>query len=98
MDFSQTKKYISAICKLIEHITKAELTKYGYKVVMNYLNESPEPDHSAKARYAITKYIMKKIPELDEIKQKNKSGRQLDEVDHLILKMEYEADRLNQLS
>ena len=95
MNNAQTKRFLSSLCKLIEHINKAELTKYGYQVVLNYLDECPEPDYSAKARYVVAKYVMKNIPSLEAIRQKNSSGARLDDIDHLVLKLEYEADKLN---
>lgn len=98
MDSTQTKRYITAICTLIEHINKAELTKYGYKVILNYLDECPENGHSEKARYAIEKYICKNIPTLEAVRQKHDAGMRLDEVDHLILKIEYEAEKLDHMA
>jgi hypothetical protein len=46
-----------------------------------------------KARTAIWKYTQTVLPSFESIRQKSTSQK-LDRLDHLVLKMEYEASRL----
>lgn len=89
-------RFISSVCKVIEHLTKAEITKQGYKLVLNYLDEYSSQSLAACGRKAITKYTAKDIPTLEEIKINHSRGK-FDELDKLVLKMEYEANKLGTL-
>ena len=93
MNISGSKRYINSICRIIEHKTKAELTKHGYKLILNYLDEFEGINFSERARYVIKKYISIDIPSLSEIREKHKKTK-IDELDRLVLKMEYEAEKL----
>lgn len=81
-----------AIFNVIEYLTKAELTDHGKKLVITYFNESPRMHPGEKAREAITRYTVEELPTLEKIREKSVS-QELDELDHLILKMEYQAGR-----
>ena len=81
-----------ALFAVIEHITRAELTNQGKKLVIAYYNESKSPRPVDKAREAITRYTVEPIPTLAEIREKSKS-RELDPLDHLLLKMEFRAGK-----
>jgi len=72
-----------------------ELRTTSKKVILNYLNESRHPELIYRARGAIVRYIQEDIPSLDEIREKSRVT-ELDAVDHLILKLEYEAQRLQE--
>ena len=91
---TDTKKYVQSVCNVIEHLTRAELTKQGYKLVVNYLQEAADLPLSACARYAIHKYSSKEIPTLEEIRARHRSGAAIDALDDLILRMEFEAKQL----
>lgn len=95
MDASGAKKYLNSVIKIIEHLTKAEITKYAYKIIINYFDEFFDEDYSVCARDVVKKYLIKDIPLLEEIRQKHKKTGKLDELDRLVLKMEYEAEKLN---
>ncbi len=90
----ETDRYLRAIFNLIESIIHIELSDQGRGVVENYLDTAAAQDMAEKARYAIYRYTQIELPSLDEIRAKNKS-ESLSKMDHLILKMEYEAKRLN---
>ena len=91
---TNTNKYVQSVCNVIEHLTRAELTKQGYKLVVNYLQETADMAFSDCARYAIYKYVSKEIPTLEEIRARHRSGSRIDELDDLILRMEFEAKQL----
>lgn len=79
-----------AIFAVIESLTKAELSDQGKKLIINYYNESPGKNSAEKAREAITRYTIEPLPSLDQIRAKSKT-QELDELDHLLLKLEYQA-------
>jgi len=72
-----------------------ELRNTSKKVILNYLNESHHPELIKRARYAVTRYIQDDIPSLEEIREKS-HHTELDGLDHLILKLEYEARQLQE--
>ncbi len=94
MNAGNAKKFVNSVIKIVEHLSRAEITKYAYKIILNYLDEYDEYDYSACARYTIKKYLTRDIPTLEEIRQKHKATGRLDELDRLVLKMEYEAEKL----
>lgn len=94
MNAGNAKKFVNSVIKVIEHLSRAEITKYAYKIILNYLDEYDEYDYSACARYTVKKYLSRDIPTLEEIRQKHKAAGRLDELDKLVLKMEYEAEKL----
>jgi len=86
------QQFQHAIFAVIEHLSKAELTDHGRKLVINYYNESVMKSPVEKAREAITRYISEPLPSLEQIREKS-AHQELDELDHLILKLEYFAGR-----
>jgi len=85
--------FLNALFNLVEELTGMELRTTSKKVILNYLNESRHPQLVYRARAAIVRYIQDDIPTLDEIREKSQHT-ELDAVDHLVLKLEYEAQRL----
>jgi hypothetical protein len=84
------EKYMISIFKIIEYLTKSELTITSKQLITSYLKESKHDKHADMARAAIQRYTQNRIPSLESIREK--SQRQtLEALDHLILKMEYEA-------
>jgi hypothetical protein len=86
------QEYLDSIYRLVEHIIEHELLDTSKRLLINYIERSPEPTMAEKARAAVVRYLQKSIPTLDEIRSKSKTT-DLNELDHLILKMEYEARR-----
>jgi len=78
MNPGNAKKFVNSVIKIIEHLTKAEITKFAYKIILNYLDEYDEYDYSACARYTIKKYLSRDIPSLEEIRQRHKAAGKLD--------------------
>jgi hypothetical protein len=89
----KTDRYLRSVFTLIENIIHIELSDQGRGVIENYLDTAAAVDMAEKARYAIFRYTQIELPSLDEIRQKNKN-ESLSDMDHLILKMEYEAKLL----
>ena len=77
----------------VEPHIKIEMTDQGRAVVENYLQNAGAEDYAGKARYAIFRYTEVELPSLDDIREKNKKDT-LSEMDHLILKMEYESKQM----
>jgi hypothetical protein len=90
-----TDRYLRAIFTIIEHLIRIELSDQGRGVIENYIESAAANDMAEKARYAIFRYTQAELPSLDDIRKKNKT-ESLDMMDHLILKMEYEAKQLNE--
>lgn len=85
--------YLRSIFSIIERVIKIEMTDQGRGVVENYLDSAAAEDYAEKARYAIFRYTEIELPSLEDIRRKNKT-EPLSEMDHLILKMEYESKQL----
>ncbi len=85
--------FLLSIFAVIENLNKSELTNTSKKLIINYVNEASGEGMAQKARTAIWKYTQTVLPSLESIRQKSTSQK-LDRLDHLVLKMEYEASRL----
>jgi hypothetical protein len=86
------KAYLNSVYRVIEHIIGKELLDTSKRLIANYIEGSREMSLAGKARGAITRYLQADIPTLDELRKKTKVS--LNKLDHLVLKMEYEADLL----
>ena len=84
--------FLLSIFAVIEHLNKSELTNTSKKLIINYVNEASGEGMAQKARAAIWKYTQTVLPSLESIRQKAASQK-LGRLDHLVLKMEYEASR-----
>lgn len=85
--------FLLSIFAVIEHLNKSDLTNTSKKLIINYVNEASGEGMAQKARTAIWKYTQTVLPSLDSIRQKSTSQK-LDKLDHLVLKMEYQASRV----
>ena len=87
------EKVLRVVFKIIELINETELKNYSKNLVHAYFKESTFRSAIGKAREAIIRHTQfKELPTLKEIQEK--SVDQLDELDHLLLKLEYEAKRI----
>ncbi len=86
--------YLRSVFTIIEKIIHIELSDQGRGVIENYLDTAGADDFAEKARYAIFRYTQLELPSLEDIREKNKTG-ELNEMDHLILKMEHESKQLS---
>ena len=78
-------------------MNKQELRTTSKKLIINYIKESLQVSHVAKAREAIERYTNAELASLAEVQAKNEQGglASLNEVDHLILRLEFEGQRLD---
>ncbi len=81
---------------MVEHVTRMELRNTSKTLLLNYINESAESTLIERAREAVSRYIQEDLPSLEEIQAKNQAGEELNELDHKILKMEFEARRFEE--
>jgi hypothetical protein len=86
--------FLLAVFGIIEHLTRSELTTTSKKLLIAYLNEASGQSFSERARGAVRRYAQTVLPSLDNIREKSRTV-ELDELDHLVLKLEYEASRLS---
>jgi hypothetical protein len=85
---------MSAVFELVEHLTKSELTNIAKTLIYNYFSGSERPTTRERAREAVFRYAQcKSLPTLNEIRKKTRE--QLDKLEHLVLRMEYEGMRLD---
>jgi hypothetical protein len=87
--------FLLALFAIIEHLNKSELTTTSKKLIINYINEATGKAPVDKAREAVRRYTETVIPTLESIRTKSRTVK-LDKLDHLVLKLEYEASRLPQ--
>ena len=73
-----------------------ELRNTTKNILLNYINESPRPTLAERAREAVQRYIQEEIPTVEEIRDKDQAGLELNQLDHKILKMEWEARRFEE--
>lgn len=88
-----TAKYLRSVIELAENIVHMRLSDQGKAVIENYIDSAAEESMSGKARNAIYRYTQYELPTLDQLREKNKT-QELSQIDHLILKMEYEAKQV----
>jgi hypothetical protein len=85
--------FLIALFAVIEHVTRSELTTTSKKLLMAYVKEAPGESHADRARAAVQRYAQVVLPTLDAVRAKSRT-KKLDALDHLVLKLEYEASRL----
>ena len=85
--------FFNSLFEIVEFLAKDVMTNTSKRLLMAYVREAPEETTAAQARSAIKRYIQKEVPSLEEIREKSKT-EELSKLDHLVLKMEYEASRL----
>jgi hypothetical protein len=85
--------FLLSIFAIVERVNKSELTTTSKKLIIAYVNEATGETMIAKARGAVHRYTQTVLPSLESIREKAKTQK-LDPLDHLVLKMEYEASRL----
>jgi hypothetical protein len=85
--------FLIAIFAIIEHLNQSELTTTSKKLIINYVNEAADQSAVEKARAAVRRYTQIVLPSLESLREKAKT-KKLDTLDHLVLKLEYEASRL----
>jgi len=85
--------FLLALFAVIEHLNKSELTTTSKKLIINYVNEARGEALVQRAREAVRRYTETVLPSLEGIRTKAKTVK-LDKLDHLVLKLEYEASRL----
>ncbi|MBN2352132.1 MAG: hypothetical protein JXD23_06130 [Spirochaetales bacterium] len=85
---------MSAVFDLVEHLTKSELTNIAKTLIYNYFAGSERPTARERAREAVFRYAQcKSLPTLNDVRKK--SREQLNKLEHLVLRMEYEGMRLD---
>ena len=95
-----TDRLLNIAYSIIELVNRQELRVTSKKLVINYLHESLHVAYTAKAREAIERYVNEDpLATLEEIRRKHETLGMagLNEVDHLLLKLEHEGRRLDEL-
>jgi hypothetical protein len=87
------QSYLISIFNVVEHLIGKDLPETGKRLIINYIQSSREVSPASRARGAVTRYLQADIPSLEEIREKSRASK-LSKIDHLVLKMEYEADKL----
>jgi len=88
--------FLLAVFGVIEHLNQSELTTTSKKLIIAYLNGTSGASFADRAREAVRRYSQTVLPSLESIKEKSRTV-ELDELDHLVLKLEYEASRLSKI-
>jgi len=86
--------FLLAVFAIIEHLNKSELATTSKKLIIAYVNEADGEELVVKAREAVRRYTETVLPSLESIRTKARTVK-LDKLDHLVLKLEYEASRLH---
>jgi len=84
--------FLLSVFAIIDHLNKSELTTSTKKLILAYIDEAGGGTNSEMARKAVYRYARVVLPSLDGIREKSRTVK-LDKLDHLVLKMEYEASR-----
>ncbi len=88
--------FLLSLFAVIEHLNKSELNTTSKKLIIAYLNQSSGVSYSDRARIAVRRYCDTVLPSLDAIREKSRTV-ELDALDHLVLKLEFEASRLSKM-
>ncbi len=86
--------FLLAVFAIIEHVNKSELPPTSKKLIVAYVNGASEESMVEKARTAVRRHSHIVLPSLESIREKART-KKLDALDHLVLKLEYEASRLS---
>lgn len=89
------RKFITSIFNIIEFLLETELTVTSKQLVIRYLDNSTELKHADKARQVIGRYTQSQVPSLETIREKSKQ-QELTALDHLVLKMEFQAKKMDE--
>jgi hypothetical protein len=92
-DAMSEMSFLLAVFAIIEHLNKSELTTTSKKLIIAYVNDANGEALVDKARDAVRRYTETVLPTLERVRTKAKTVK-LDKLDHLVLKLEYEASRL----
>jgi hypothetical protein len=84
--------FLLSVFAIIDHLNKSELTTTTKKLIMTYIQEAPGATPAEKARSAVYRYAHVVLPALEALREKSRIAK-LDKLDHLVLKMEYQASR-----
>ena len=84
--------FLLSMFAIIEYLNKSELPSTSKKLLIAYVKESTDEAPADRARAAIRRYTETVLPSLDSIRKKAQT-KKLDKLDHLVLKLEYEASR-----
>ena len=87
------RSYLGALFAVVEQVTRSELTTTSKKLLIAYVNEAPGDTLIQKGRAAVKRYAQADLPDLDSLRRKAATSK-LDKLDHLVLKLEFEASRL----
>jgi hypothetical protein len=88
------RAFYQTVFDLVEHLSKMQLSDSSRHLIVTYVQDAAADDASGSARAAIRRYLdlREELPTLADIRARNKTGP-LSSLDHLVLKMEYEATR-----
>jgi hypothetical protein len=77
---------------LVEHLSKMQLSDSSKHLIVSYVQGASGENASENARAAIRRYLdlRQELPSLADIRARSRNGP-LTALDHLLLKMEYEA-------
>ncbi len=85
--------FLNAVFAVIEEITRAELTATSRRLIISYMNESPQSPLVERARSAITRYTQKEMPTLEDLRARS-AGQRLQPEERALLRVGEEASRL----
>lgn len=86
--------FLLSVFAVVEFVTESQLRNTSKNLIRSYMAQSGLLTPIERARYAVSRYTMTDIPSLESIKKKSRT-ESLTPIDHLVLKMEYEADLLD---
>ena len=89
-------RFLSSVFNLIEQINSQELRNTSKHLIRNYIEEAGELGPAECARSAVERYTNTELPSLESIRGKAAGGN-LSSLDHLVLKMEWAAKKLEEL-
>jgi hypothetical protein len=78
--------FLNAVFRVVEYITKAELTNSGKRLIISYINDSREASLAERARQAIIRYTQSHIPSFEESRKQAEAGS-IDTLGRLLLEL-----------
>jgi hypothetical protein len=86
-------RFLQSVFDLIEHVNRQELRNSSKQLIRNYIEESGGLTLADCGREAVERYTNNMLPSLERLREKSKLVP-LEALDHLVLKMEWAAEKL----
>lgn len=87
--------FFTSVFAVVEHLTRSEVSDRAKWLIRYYYDEVREGSCAERGWSAVQRYTQEELPTLESVRSKSARG-DLSRLDHLLLRMDYEAAKLQQ--